>query len=47
MGVVVMLSASLLYYYSDKKAPIYAKLLVFISFLCSLICFIILPIDIY
>jgi hypothetical protein len=45
--LLVLLSAFLIYYYADPKAALYAKLLVFISFLASLICFVILPIDIY
>jgi len=46
-ALLVVLSAFLIYYYADPKAALYAKLLVFISFLASLICFVILPIDIY
>lgn len=47
LAVLILLTAFLIYYYSDPKAPLYAKLLVFVSFLASLICFCILPIDIY
>lgn len=46
-ALLVLLSAFLIYYYADPKVALYAKLLVFISFLASLICFVILPIDIY
>ena len=46
-SLLVLLSAFLIYYYADPKAALYAKLLVFLSFLASLICFVILPIDIY
>lgn len=47
LSLVAVLSAFLIYYYSDPKAALYAKLLVFFSFTASLICFVILPIDIY
>lgn len=46
-SLLILLSAFLIYYYADPKAALYAKLLVFVSFLASLICFVILPIDIY
>lgn len=42
-----MLSGFLLVYYSDRKAACYAKLLVFLGVLCSLLCFALLPLDIY
>jgi hypothetical protein len=47
IGVLLFLVAFLIYYYSDPKAALYAKLLVFVSFTASLLCFVILPIDIY
>jgi MFS family permease len=47
IALVVILAAWLIYYYSDPKAALYAKLLVFFSFTTSLLCFAILPIDIY
>ncbi len=47
IGILVILSSFLIYYYSDPKAAFYAKILVFISFVASFICFVILPIDIY
>jgi len=46
-SVLVVLSAFLIFYYADPKAALYAKLLVFLSFLASLVCFVLLPIDIY
>ena len=45
--LAAILAAFLIYYYSAPKAALYAKLLVFSSFTTSLICFVILPIDIY
>lgn len=42
-----VLAGFLILYYSYPKVPLYAKLLVFLSFLVSFICFVILPIDIY
>ena len=47
IGVLLVLAAFLIYYYSDSKAALYAKLLVFVSFTTSLLSFVILPIDIY
>lgn len=46
-GATLFLSGFLIFYYADGRAPLYAKLLAFFSILCSLICFAILPIDIY
>lgn len=46
-GLLILLTVFLIYFYADKNAALYAKFLVFLSFLASLICFIILPIDIY
>ena len=42
-----LLAAFLIIYYSEPKVPLYAKLLVYLSFVVSFICFVILPIDIY
>lgn len=47
MGFTVLLTACIIFSYSDRKVPIYARLLVFLSMLCSFLCFVILPIDIY
>ena len=47
LALLVVLSGFLIYYYADPKAALYAKLLVFMSFTTSLLCFVILPIDIY
>ena len=47
LSIVAVIAAFLIFYYSDPKAALYAKLLVFLSFTTSLICFVILPIDIY
>jgi hypothetical protein len=47
LAITITLSAILIFYYADRKAAVYAQLLVFISILCSLICYAILPIDIY
>lgn len=47
IAVVIVLAALLIYYYADPKAALYAKLLVFMSFTTSLLCFVVLPIDIY
>jgi prepilin signal peptidase PulO-like enzyme (type II secretory pathway) len=47
IGVLVLLCGFLIVYYADPRAALYAKLLVFLSFLASLICFVILPVDIY
>lgn len=47
LSITTLLSAFLIVYYSDRKAALYAKLLVFLGVLCSLLCFAILPIDIY
>ena len=47
LSLVAVLAAFLIYYYADPKAALYAKLLVFLSFTASLLCFILLPIDIY
>lgn len=41
------LSGCLIFLYSHRKAPLYARGLAFASFLCSLLCFAILPLDIY
>jgi hypothetical protein len=47
VGLLVLLSAFLIFYYAYPKAALYAKVLVFFSFLVSLLCFLILPLDIY
>jgi hypothetical protein len=47
MGITTILSGLIIFYYADQKAQLYAKILVFASVLCSLVCFAILPIDIY
>jgi hypothetical protein len=47
LSATTVLSAFLILYYSHRNAPLYAKLLVFLTVLCSLVCFAILPIDIY
>lgn len=47
IGVLGLLAAFLIHYYADPKAALYVKLLVFLSFLASLLCFLILPVDIY
>jgi len=46
LGLLVLLSAFLIYYYAARDAALYAKLLVFLSFLVTILCFVILPIDI-
>jgi hypothetical protein len=46
-GLLVLITLFLIYFYAHKNAALYAKCLVFLSFLASLVCFIILPIDIY
>lgn len=47
IGLANVLAAFLIVYYSEPKVPLYAKLLVYLSFVVSFICFVILPIDIY
>ena len=47
LSIIAVIAAFLIYYYSDPKAALYTKILVFSSFTLSLICFVILPIDIY
>lgn len=47
IGLANVLGAFLIVYYSEPKVPLYAKLLVYLSFVVSFICFVILPIDIY
>lgn len=46
-SLLIFLSAFLIYFYAHRNSAIYARLLVFLSFLASLVCFVILPIDIY
>jgi hypothetical protein len=46
-SLTAVLAASLVFLYAHRKAPLYARLLTFGSFFCSLLCFAILPIDIY
>jgi hypothetical protein len=46
-SATAVLSGFLIFYYSDRKAALYAKLLVFLGVVFSLVCFALLPIDIY
>ena len=47
LSATAVLCGFLILYYSDRKAPLYAKMLVFLGVVCSMLCFAILPIDIY
>jgi hypothetical protein len=47
LAFTTLLTGCIVFIYADRKSPVYARLLAFLSMLCSLLCYTILPIDIY